>query len=219
MTPTRQTRPFTLIEVLVAALAGAVLLAALLAALAGAWRLQEQSHRREVEALQRAQARQLLVAELAAAVPPVGLLAAAMIAVRVDAAPWRHDELEWVSASGARNPDDAGPDVLYLRYALVEAETPGAFNLVRGVRHNPLVVETEEPAEEVILEDVVSLAAWWYDGEDWVESWDSTVMENRLPEAAHLRLDFAERDGVTPPPLEIVVPMLMRSAESSGGAP
>ena len=216
----RQKR-FTLIELLVAALAAAVLMAALLTSLSGAWRLQEQSQRREEETVPRDLARELLTADLLAAVPPAGVLAGPLTATAADEGDWRHDDVEWVTAVGARNPDDAGGDLVQVHYYLVEADTEGLWRLVRTERRNLLVVEEDDPPEVTVLDRVISFKATWYDGTDWADSWDSSTEDNQLPEAAHIRIDFAAADGkqAEPPPLEVVVPFLMRTASAEGGTP
>lgn len=213
---------FTLIELLVAAMAAAVLMAALLTSLTGAWRLQEQSQRREDATIPRDLARQLLTNDLLAAVPPAGVLAEPLIASRDEDGDWRHDDVQWVTAVGGRNPDDAGGDLVQVHYYLTESDTEGLWRLVRTERRNLLVVEEDEPAEVTILAGVLSFQATWYDGTSWVDSWDSTVEDNQLPEAAHIRIDFAGADGrqAEPPPLEVLVPFLVRStASAQGGVP
>jgi type II secretion system protein J len=220
--PARLHQPlrFTLLELLIAAMAGAVLLAALLAALGGAWRLQEQSHEQERAEAPRQALRQRLAGDLALAVPPAELLAGSFTAVAEEVGDRRHDDLEWVTAIGARDPDSPGGDLVRVHYYLSANEAGDAFQLVRTEDRDLLAAEVEEPREVVLLRDVTSFAAEWYDGETWTASWDSTVQENRLPEAARIRIELDAGTGEVPVrPLELVVPLVMRTLSAEGGSP
>jgi type II secretory pathway component PulJ len=212
-------RPFTLIELLVAALAGAVLLAALLAALSGAWRLQEQSAAREKVETPRDAARQRLTRDLRYAVPPSGLLAGAFAALTEAVGDYRHDDVEWVTAIGASNSDDACGDLVSVHYYLNPGAASDVFALVRTETRHLLAVEAEEPEEVVILENVVSFAVDWYDGDTWQESWDSTANENQLPLAARVRVEFAVPAGGGAGPLDLIVALDMRTLSATEAAP
>jgi type II secretion system protein J len=214
-----QFRPFTLIELLVAALAAAVLLAALLAALSGAWRLQAQGEAREKLEAPLAAARQRLIRDLRSAVPPAGLLAGAFTAVTEKAGDCRHDEVQWVTAIGASNPDDTGGDLVAVHYYLKETAETGVWQLLRTENRHLLAVETTEPAEVIILDRIVSFALDSYDGEAWQESWDSSAQENQLPEAVRVRILFAASERSVTAPLDLIVALDMRTLSAAGGTP
>ena len=218
----RQQRGFTLLELLVATLAAAVLMAALLMALFGAWRLEARSSELESVTLPREMADQRLRREFQAAVPPAGLLAGPLTSVTATSGDWRHDEATWVTAIGATNPDTAWGDFVTVHYYLSESEQNGVYRLMRTEQRNLLALTEETPEETVILEGVVSFKLTWFDGENWLDSWDSTAQNNQLPQAVQVRLDFAGADQTRPAPLELIVPFVMRSlgaptAASSGG--
>jgi type II secretion system protein J len=215
----RQPSPFTLIELLVAASAGAVLLTALLVALSGAWRLQEQGDRREKAETPLDAARQCLSRDLRYAVPPTGLLAGAFAALTEAAGDYRHDDAQWVTAIGASNPEATDGDLVSVHYYLKETEESGVLQLVRTENRYLLAVEAAAAVEVVMLEGVVSFAVDWYDGDAWQESWDSTAHENQLPEAARIHLRFAPTDRSSPPPLDLIVALDMRTLSAAGGNP
>lgn len=209
---------FTLIELLVAAGSAAVLVAALLAAFSSAWRLQGRAHERDIESAAREAAVEQLARDLRNAVPPVGILAGPLLATAWQVGDWRHDDVQWVSASGGQNPDDAGADLVGVRYALAPGATPAHHDLVRTENRWRLAVHEQDTPAHTLLEGVVSFAASWYDGEAWTTSWDSTVQDNQLPQAARIRIDFADHGGQRPQPLEMIVPLLVRSALVGGEA-
>jgi type II secretory pathway component PulJ len=211
---------FTLLELLVATMAGAVLMAALLAALSGAWRLQEQGDLREQAEAPRRSVRQRLFQELSLAVPPSELLAGAFTAIAEESGEGRQDDIEWVTAVGARGPERPEGDLVRVHYYLSENGDGDMRQLVRTENRHLLAVAAEEPEEVVVLEDVVSFEADWYDGESWVTGWDSTVQENRLPQAARIRIEFAGgATGTSPRPLTLVVPLAMRTLSAEEGRP
>lgn len=211
---------FTLLELLIATMAGAVLMAALVAALSGAWRLQEQADEQDRSEAPRQALRQRLALELALAVPPSEILSGAFSAVTTEVGDSRHDDVQWVTAIGARNPESADGDLVQVHYYLTEADDGEECQLVRTEARDLLAVETEEPEEVVLLDRVISFAADWYDGESWVSGWDSTVQENQLPEAARVRIEFAaDSQGATPRPLELVVPLVVRTLSAAEGTP
>ncbi len=209
---------FTLLELLVAAVAGAVLMAALVMVLGGAWRLQQQAAENEAAGLPREAAQQRLRREFQAAVPPSGLIAAPLISQTVKAGDWRHDDVQWVAAIGATNPDTPGEDLVALHYYLATGATVGSYNLVRTERRNALTTTDTTSAEVVILEGVVSFMLTWYDGQTWQDSWDSTAQQNQLPQAVRVRVDFATVDTRQPLPLELIVPFSMRTLSAQTAA-
>jgi len=218
--PAQHRSRFTLLELLIATMAGAVLMAALVAALSGAWRLQEQGDEQERTEAPRQVARKRLALELSLAVPPSEILSGAFSAVTEEVGDDRHDDVQWVTAIGARNPESTDGDLVQVHYYLVENADGDDCQFVRTENRDLLAVETEEPEEVVLLDHVVSFAADWYDGENWVSSWDSTVEENQLPEAARIRIDFAaDSRGATPRPLELVVPLVVRTLSTAEATP
>ena len=218
-------RAFTLLELLVALGCAAVLLSALLVAFSGSWRLQEQAQRRALAEAPRAAAVQRLRRELAAAVPPGGLLAEPLLATMTTSGEQRQDDLTFVAAIGATSPDTAGGDLVRLHYYLPASETTAdAWQLVRTAETNLLAVATDsEPAALVVLDDVAAFTVSGYDGSVWQDGWDATVQGNVLPAALRVRVDFAERAGVTPRPLQLTVPFaavggaIAAAAPSTGG--
>lgn len=205
---------FTLLELLVAAFAGAILMAALLLVMGGAWRLQQRAIDLETAALPREFACQRLRCEFQAAVPPAGLLAGPLTGQTTKAGDWRRDDVQWVSAVGATSPEAKGSDLVTLHYYLAENTQSGVYRLVRTERRSPLATTDDTSEETVILDNLVSFAVTWYDGQTWQDSWDSSAQQPPLPQAVRVRLDFAEANGVRPVPLELIVPFSVRSAST-----
>lgn len=209
-------RAFTLLELLVAAFAASVLMVALLTVMSVSWKLQERARERQLADAPRDAALQQLRAELRAAVVPNGLLADLFLAETEESGEVRLDRLEFVTATGGFTPDALGGDLVRLAYYLVESDKAGEYDLVRAEQANVLVVEVEEAEELVMLRGVASFELTFYDGTDWTDGWDSSVQENELPLAIHVRLTFAPRAGQTPPPLELTLPFEARSVASGG---
>ncbi len=210
---------FTLLELLTAAMASAVLMAALLTVVAVAWKLQERAVDRQAVAVPRDAVSRLMRGDLLAAVPPNGILAGPLLAEAVEVGDQRTDTLEFVAAIGGAAWEQVGPELAKINYYLLERDTPGEYDLIRTEESNLLAVEIEEPEEIVLLRGVVGFELNFHDGTDWVTGWDSTVQENQLPVAVQVRILFAERDGRIPLPLALVLPFEARSllAAVAGG--
>ncbi len=103
----------------------------------------------------------------------------------------------------------------------------GSYDFVRRTTRNLLATvneaEDEPAAKWRLLSGVKSLKIEYYDGQDWLDTWDSTTVENANPEGILLRMDFApDENGRTRPPFEIVCQISQQPrtapAAASGGA-
>ena len=68
-----------------------------------------------------------------------------------------------------------------------------SYGLVREILTNPLSTETDDLVIEVICRGVVSLNFEFYDGSDWVDSWNSTNQDDSLPEAVKVEVSLGEK--------------------------
>jgi uncharacterized membrane protein YgcG len=73
------------------------------------------------------------------------------------------------------------------------------YRLVREVTTNLLAPKEVEPEEQILCRDVTSLNFRYYDGDGWVDDWDSTEDANSLPKAVEVEIEVAyfARDGRT----------------------
>ncbi len=90
-------------------------------------------------------------------------------------------------------------------------------DLVRTLTRNLLASTEAETVEERLLHGVDSLELYYYDGETWQDSWDGTTQEETMPGAVKFVIGFAppqenERGNL---PLEVVAPVIVRSASTS----
>ena len=65
--------------------------------------------------------------------------------------------------------------------------------------HNLLAPKEVEPQEQVLCRNVLSLNLRYFDGEGWLDEWDSTEDSNSLPQAIEvdIQLAYAGRDAVS----------------------
>jgi hypothetical protein len=66
---------------------------------------------------------------------------------------------------------------------------------------------------------VISAAIAFYDGSDWVDTWDSTTTTT-LPTAIKFSLVLAPRETngntrIDPPPVEVIVPVIIKTTTSA----
>jgi len=83
-------------------------------------------------------------------------------------------------------------DVRYVEYAL-SSQSDGRLALVRRVDTNLLSDQVgTDMAEEVLVTGVISVAYQYYDGNNWMDSWDSTdpSINNTLPVAVKMVLQL-----------------------------
>jgi hypothetical protein len=139
---------------------------------------------------------ELLRRDVETALPPTGVLAgtffgedaAGTVGVTEGA-----DTLEFYSA--AENTVEGAPGIYKFEFALVEGEEAGDGFLVRRLTQNLLAPETPEPVEEVLCRGVKSFNLRYFDGTDWLDSWDSTLRENALPYALEAELEISDADA------------------------
>ena len=92
--------------------------------------------------------------------------------------------------------------------------------LVRNVTSNLLAPVQPDPDQEIICRGVRSFTVQYYDGSQWTDTWDSTMLQNALPIAVQITLDF-DGTGPSAAPLHITrliqLPCYAAPQTASGG--
>ena len=216
---------FSLLEMLLALSLISIVAASLYGSLGIAFKARRSADRvlREAAALQFAL--ELLRPDLESATPPKGILAGAFIADNATADDgFDADTLTFHAIRVPSTADDAvGCDVQRIELTLQDDdEQDGRRNLVRRVTTNLLATKAVDPAEEVLCRGVASLNLRYYDGLEWLDSWDSSTLEGELPLAIEvtLRVDTPNvpfPDGETPSLTRVfLIPSVAGGADGGG---
>ena len=107
-------------------------------------------------------------------------------------------------------------DVQMVSYYLSPATDGGPTkDLVRVLTRNLLPAIEPTTEDQTLLSGVSSAAISYFDGETWLDSWDS-ITTSTLPAAIKFSLVLAPRDRNTsrpdPAPIELIVPVLVKTS-------
>jgi hypothetical protein len=81
-------------------------------------------------------------------------------------------------------------------------------DLIRSVTRNLLATINPSPQDQRLLGGVESIQFLCYDGLQWRDYWDTTIMDTNLPVAVRVRIQLAQGNGGSAAqPIELVVPI------------
>ncbi len=193
----RYNRAFTLLELLVAMTLMVAAASCLYTALYTGFRAQ-RSARAAIEPTETAiNAIELLKQDISGVVPPDGTLAGAFLGT--DSAGIRGVEADSVSfytthLYGSTDQPAGGLEQVELLLEEDADTDDGTYRLIRRATTNLLPLKTAESEEQILCRQVVSLNYRYYDGNDWVDQWDSTADANSLPRAVEIDIQIAHKD-------------------------
>lgn len=211
----RSSTGFTLIEVLFAALAFAIVLAAINAVFYGSLKLRERADEKQKESLPRIQSLELLKRDLRAA-----FYSENFRADRFQCEPSRGlgvlaDQIQFFAKTGTTDQSAPWPDVQQIEYYLAPANKPlenqNRLDLVRAVTRNLLAPTYQPPVERRLVSGISAFQLSFFDGETWMTSWDSELQEPVLPKAVQIYLEFAHTNqsgNSLPPSITQIVSIL-----------
>jgi type II secretion system protein J len=113
-------------------------------------------------------------------------------------------------------------DVQMVSYYLASDPDGGPTkSLVRVLTRNLLPATDPTTEDQTLLTGVTSAAMSFFDGSDWLDTWDSTTTST-LPTAIKFTLVMAPHDNVAtridPGPIELIVPVLVTTTTSAQDA-
>ncbi len=228
----RRMAGFTLIEVLLASAAAAVLLVALYGLFARVVKLRDNTTARARESRVRARALAVLRNDLQNARVSISSTSASSTAssAATAATTTTPSTAMAISLTGAAtSPNSRFPG--YLRFTTttgrdsleatygdsqeveyyVDSDSEGANQeagvLVRTVDRVLLADTRAISSYERLLSEVASMELSFYNGTEWTESWEVTTDNTELPQAVLVRvLPYAAQGEAAKPPLEVLVP-------------
>jgi len=186
-------RGFTLLEMIVATAIMAVLAGSLYATLHVAFR----ARRSATTAVEKTRAADLALAfmgaDLESACVPTGILAGGFLgepSTGAEGQPVDGLLLHTIAPGGVA--DEGVGDLRQVEFVCEENDDGDGVGLVllRRVTTNLLAPTTPEPDEEVLCRNVFTLALRYFDGIDWLDTWDSTMQDNQLPAAVEVTLEL-----------------------------
>jgi type II secretion system protein J len=208
---------FTLIELVMAMAACAIILAAIYGVFSRAVHLRDTAIERTRNAQLRLHAVNMIRTDLANAIVSGGRLAATLTGSQKGAQSAFPGYLKFTTTTGRDGEADGVADVQEVEYYI--ATDKGAVDrnagvLVRTMDRALLAPTRERPAEEQILSGVASMEATFFDGDGWKDSWEVTDDYKTLPKAVRVRVQFAVEKGTNERylPIEIVVPWSTQAA-------
>ncbi len=239
---TQRRAAFTLLELLIAVVAFAIVLAAINGVFYSALKLRNRSAASLEKSLPLTQALIILKRDLASLAAPstnstklAGELQTSPTGSGTDSAP-RFGSLAGAAGGAGGLASQVGPDfytysglldtaspwpsVQKVAYLLVDSTNRNALgkDLIRAVTRNLLPAGSiaEQPVEQLLLTDVAEALFTFHDGADWLESWDSATAEPKLPRAIKLQLQMASEDRASrQAPLELIVPILTEASTNA----
>jgi len=214
---------FTLLEVLVASVIFTTLIGSLYFLFHGSLKLREKSFEAMEKELPKSYFITILKRDLVNMAAPAGVLAGPILGEKEEKGGSRRDRLEFYTSSGVINDTSPWGEIQMVVYELLEPETSGnsaGYDLARAVTRNLLSSVIEEPEETRMLHGITSLAFSFFDGEQWLDSWDSTTTENKAPVAVKIRIEFANEEPLRADiqPLEIVCELVTNPRAGKGNA-
>lgn len=240
---TRPRHAFTLLELLIAVVAFAIVLAAINGVFYSGLKLRNRSAASLEKSLPLTQALTILKRDLASIAPPstnttklIGELQTSPTGSGATQAP-RFGSLagatggtsgqagqvspDFYTLSGLLDSESPWPNVQKVAYLLVDSTNRSALgkDFIRAVTRNllPAGGVEEEPVEQLLLTDVAEVLFFFHDGTDWQEAWDSTADETmKLPRAIKVQLQMASEDRASQqPPIELVVPLVVEASTNT----
>ena len=206
---------FTLIELLIATAACAVVLAAIFGVFSRAIHLRDNATERTREARVRNHAVNVIRNDLRNAWVSGKIsenkLATVLKGSRETQQGGFPGYLKFTTTSAVDQPNEIGSEVQQVEYYIVtDAQAPdrNAGLLVRTVDRNLLAATREKPPEQALLPGIAAIEVAFYDGDSWKDSWEVTEDDATVPQAIRVRLQPAgglarERK---PPPIEVLEP-------------
>jgi type II secretory pathway pseudopilin PulG len=214
---------FTLIEVLMAVFACAMILTSIYAVLSQALRARDNATARIHDVRLRARAATVLRHDLQNAIVSGGVLAATLVG-SPDASRSRFPgSLRFTTTTGRDSADELFGDVQEVEYYIAndpKGATLDTGMLVRSVDRNLLATLRAPTREEMILSNVAAMEVEFYDGQNWVDSWEVTDGDSELPLAVRVRIRqrLAGEKEKELAPVEILVPWTTQRFTTSGSS-
>jgi type II secretion system protein J len=225
---------FTLIELIVAMAAAAVILAAVYGVFGKAVHLRDSTLARTRDARVHAHAASVIRSDLRNGLVSGGTLATSLEGSQQGKNGSFPGYLMLTTTTGADVNDVPDPDVQQVEYYIVPDETASDKSgiLVRALTRILLAPTKENPPEDTLLTGVTAMEVSFYDGNSWQDSWQATTASSTsstsgtsgasgasgaattasptvtLPQAVRVRIErsAASGDGHVPPPIEVIVP-------------
>ncbi|HYG22797.1 MAG TPA: GspJ family type II secretion system protein [Verrucomicrobiae bacterium] len=222
----RRSNGFTLIELLLGIAIMATVIVAINAVFFTTQRLRERTISAVEESLPIQQTMATMRRDLQGIVPPTagGLITGTFKAGNVTSLGVSMPvDIEFNTTTGIVRDDQPWSEVQKVSYGLRmggNRQVPGS-DLYRTITRNLLATITPQPEEQWLLSGVESLQFSCYDGQQWRDFWDTSVMDTNLPSAIRMRITLASHDGQSDPrQLEMVVPISsqVRSNQVAAGS-
>jgi len=188
-----KTRAFTLLEMLVATALVAILAGSLYASLAIAFKAR-RSATDAVDPVRKVEIALAMVGEdLRCAMVPKGVLAGPFLGQEgTDDRGHNADTLEFYCAASSPEQAEGIGDIKKIDLACELSDDLRSHVLARYVTTNLLAPRTVEPTREVLCRGVFAFNLRYFDGSEWLDSWDSTVEDNALPCAIEVTLQLED---------------------------
>jgi type II secretion system protein J len=200
---------FTLLEILIATAASALVLAAIYTMFSGAVRMRDRATERSREARLRTRAVSVIRNDLRGGLISGGSLAATLTGSRSSAETQFPGYLRFTTTTGRDSEDEQFGDVQEVEYFVAAASDAADHKsgvLVRAVNRTLLAPVREVTREESLLGNVEALEVQFYDGSSWVDAWEVNETDSTLPRAIRIRIRQSGPDemGDAPAPIEIL---------------
>jgi type II secretory pathway pseudopilin PulG len=218
-----------LVEVLLALTICGIVLVAINAVFATAVRLRERTTAAVDRTLPVERALDKLRRDLKSAVGPGGFFAgdfkcnAQSMGTSMGLSSGASSGLDFYTATGIITQNTPWGDIQEVYYQLVPAGSSGNGNsgtsssskglgqdLVRYGNRDQLATTTPAPESVLLMSDIESVNFECYDGQEWVNTWDTSNGNTNLPNAVRITIQAAtdrNETSIRPSPIEIIVPL------------
>jgi type II secretion system protein J len=193
-------RAFTLIEILLAMAMMSIIAASLYTSLSIGFKARESAERVVAKGRAAEIAIELIKGMVSSSMVPNGVLAGEFKGEDgMDEKGYASDTLSFYTSDYVPQEGELACDIEKIELGTDVRENTNERIIYRKTTTNLLSSKTLDPAEEILCGGVRSLNLQYYDGTDWVDSWDSTENSNTLPKALEVTivLENASNESTT----------------------